>query len=279
MTLYDMIKSAVPKLDAEYHMSEIVKHSASKGALREFLLKEIIRPFLPKRYGLCNGECFDSYNSVSKQLDVIVYDDLFSYAISMGEYYMMPIESVYGEIEVKSKLNKTAFFESVNNIISFKTLIKETPAASQILPDLEIEIDEVKWNKTGYTKPFGVVFAYESVHPKTVLSYFHQIKPLDPSVLPDMIVLLKERTIIFRIRYEGNGLYVSTNNTYQGFMSVPCGEDTLPIFLSYLLCRTRDTRIKSANIDHMLNAQIDNRLHSMETQNVIKFSMEYSGED
>lgn len=43
-----MIKTAVPKLEAEYNMSKIVNHSASKGALREFLLKEIIRPFLPK---------------------------------------------------------------------------------------------------------------------------------------------------------------------------------------------------------------------------------------
>ena len=56
MTLYDVIKTAVPKLEAEYNMSKIVNHSASKGALREFLLKNIIRPFFPKRYGLCNGE-------------------------------------------------------------------------------------------------------------------------------------------------------------------------------------------------------------------------------
>lgn len=110
MTLYDVIKIAVPKLEAEYNMSKIVNHSASKGALREFLLKEIIRPFLPKRYGLCDGECFDSHDGVSKQLDVIVYDDLFSYAVPMGDYYMMPFESAYGEIEVKSMLNREAFF-------------------------------------------------------------------------------------------------------------------------------------------------------------------------
>lgn len=80
MTIYDVIKNAMPKLDAEYNMSRIVNHSASKGSLREFLLKDIIRPFLPKRYGLCNGECFDGHDGVSKQLDIIVYDDLFSYA-------------------------------------------------------------------------------------------------------------------------------------------------------------------------------------------------------
>ena len=272
MTLYDVIKTATPKLEAEYNMSKIVQHSASKGALREFLLREIIKPFLPKRYGLCNGECFDSHDGVSKQLDVIVYDDLFSYAVPMGEYYMMPFESAYGEIEVKSMLNKEAFFESIENIASFKSLIKETPEDCQVLPNLAIEIDGIKWNKTGFTKPFGVVFAYDSMEPKTVLNYFHEIKPLNPSLMPDMVVLLKKKTIIFRLFYEGEKFYVTTSNTYQGFITLPCEDDTLPIFLSYILSRTRDTRLKIADTDNMLNVQIDKYLHTMGEQYIVKFS-------
>lgn len=279
MTVYDAIKAAAPKLEAEYNMSKIVQHAASKGALREFLLKEVIRPFLPKRYGLCNGECFDAHNSVSKQLDVIVYDDLFSYAIPMGDYFMMPFESAYGEIEVKSMLNKEAFFQSIENIASFKSLKKETPAECQILPNLELEINGVTWNKSGFTKPFGVVFAYDSVAPKTVLSYFHEIRPLNPSLMPDMIVLLKQKTIIFRIVYEIEKFYVTTSNTYQGFITLPCAEDTLPIFLSYILCRTRDTRLKIADTDDMLNAQIDKYLHSMGEQPVVKFSTQHTEEN
>lgn len=279
MTLYDVIKTATPKLEAEYNMSKIVQHSASKGALREFLLREIIRPFLPKRYGLCNGECFDSHDGVSKQLDVIVYDDLFAYAVPMGEYYMMPFESAYGEIEVKSMLNKEAFFESIENIASFKSLIKETPEDCQVLPNLAIEINGIKWNKTGFTKPFGVVFAYDSVEPKTVLNYFHEIKPLNPSLMPDMIVLLKKKTIIFRLFYESEKFYVTTSNTYQGFITLPCEDDTLPIFLSYILSRTRDTRLKIADTDNMLNVQIDKYLHTMGEQSIVKFSTQHTEDD
>lgn len=280
MTLYDVLKTAAPKLEAEYNMSRIVRHSASKGALREFLLKEIIRPFLPNRYGLCNGECFDSHDGVSKQLDIIIYDNLFSYAIPMGDYYMMPFESAYGEIEVKSMLNKESFYESINNIASFKSLTKEPPDACQVLPNLSIEINGVTWNKSGFTKPFGVVFAYDSVEPKTVLQYFHEVKPLNPSLMPDMIVLLKKKTIIFRIvYYENEKLYVSTSNTYQGFMTLPCDDDTLPIFLLYLLCRTRDTRIKIADTDDMLNAQIDKYLKKMGEQPVVKFSVQHTEDD
>ena len=279
MTLYDVIKNATPKLEAEYNMSQIVRHSASKGSLREFLLKDIIRPFLPKRYGLCNGECFDAFNGRSKQLDIIVYDDLFSYAVPMGDYFMMPFESAYGEIEVKSMLNKETFFESIENIASFKSLQKETPAACQVLPNLFFDIDGVTWETSGFTKPFGVVFAYDSVDPKTALNYFHELSPLNPSLMPDMIVLLKKKTIIFRLFYEEKGLYVTTRNTYQGFITVPCEDDTLPIFLSYLLSRSRDTRLKIADTDDMLNAQVDKHLRSMGKQPVIKFSTQHTEDD
>ena len=276
MTLYDVIKTATPKLDAEYNMSQIVHHSASKGALREFLLRDIIRPFLPNRYGLCNGECFDSFDGISKQLDIIVYDDLFSYAVPMGDYFMMPFESAYGEIEVKSMLNKDTFFQSIENISSFKSLQKETPADCQVLPNLAIDIEGVTWNKSGFTKPFGVVFAYDSVEPKTVLDYFHELKPINPSLMPDMIVLLKKKTIILRVIYREEKFYVTTGNTYQGFLTLPCEDDTLPIFLSYVLSRTRDTRLKIADTDNMLNSQIDKYLHSMDEQPVIKFSIQHN---
>ena len=276
MTLYDVIKTATPKLEAEYNMSQIVHHSASKGSLREFLLKDIIRPFLPKRYGLCNGECFDTHDGVSKQLDIIVYDDLFSYAVPMGDYFMMPFESAYGEIEVKSMLNKETFLESIENIASFKSLQKEMPDDCQVLPNLSIEIEGVTWNKHGFKKPFGVVFSYDSVEPKTVLSYFHEIKPLNPSLMPDMIVLMKKKTIIFRIVYEGEKFYVTTNNTYQGYITLSCEDDTLPIFLSYVLSRSSDTALKLADTDEMLNIQIDKYLRAMGEQPIIKFSEQHT---
>ena len=166
--------------------------------------------------------------------------------------------------------------ESIENIASFKSLIKETPEDCQVLPNLAIEIDGIKWNKTGFTKPFGVVFAYDSMEPKTVLNYFHEIKPLNPSLMPDMIVLLKKKTIIFRLFYESEKFYVTTSNTYQGFITLPCEDDTLPIFLSYILSRTRDTRLKIADTDNMLNVQIDKYLHTMGEQSIVKFSTQHT---
>lgn len=273
MTFYDALKTATPKLEAEYNMSQIIQHSPSKGALREYILNNIIRPFLPKRYGLANCECFDSLGKTSKQLDIVIYDDMFSYAIPCGDFHLLPFESVYGVIEIKSLLNKDSFTESISNISSLKKLHREPAGKCQILPNLEIEINGINWSTNAFTTPFGVVFAYDSADPKTVINYFHSISPLNPSLMPDMIVLFKKKTIIVRIRYYEDGqFYVTTGNTYQGFLLLPCEEDTLPIFLTYIMCRVNDTRIKITNISDILNMRIDTRLHAMGEQPVIKFN-------
>lgn len=276
MKFYEALKAATPKLEAEFNMSQIIQHSPSKGALREYILNSIIRPFLPKRYGLTNSECFDATGKTSKQLDITIYDDLFSYAIPYGDYKLLPFESVYGVIEVKSLLNKESFFEGIDNIASLKSLSREPAGKCQVLPNLEIDIAGIEWNFNGYTKAFGVVFAYDSVTPETVISYFHDLSPLNPSLMPDMIVLFKKKTIIARIQYfEDEKFYVTTGNTYQGFLILPCDEDTLPIFLAYILCRTNDTRIKIADISGILNSRIDERLHAMGEQKVVKFTYEH----
>lgn len=277
MTIYEALLSAEPLLNAKFNESCIINHSASKGAFRESILNEIIRPYLPMRYGLSLGECFDSNGCVSRQLDIVVFDQLFSYSIPKGDYTLVPFESAYGEIEVKSLLNKEAFNESLANIASFKSLYRPSPDPCQVLPTLAIDIKGVNWETETFTTPFGCIFAYDSVKPDTIMDYLLERGPLNPAVMPDMIVLLKEKTIIMRIIYEGDKFYVSTDNRYQGFVTLPCGENTLPIFLTYLMCRTSDMRIKATNIANTLNSIVDKQLHEMGTQRVVKFSSQFNG--
>lgn len=121
--------------------------------MREYILNSIIRPFLPKRYGLTNSECFDAIGKTSKQLDIAIYDDLFPYAIPYGDYKLLPFESVYGAIEVKSLLNKESFFESIDNIASLKSLPREPTGKYQVLPNWEIEIAGMSGTLTATLKP------------------------------------------------------------------------------------------------------------------------------
>lgn len=279
MTIYDELKTAASEVEAKFLKSINTNHSGLKGSFRECIISDIIRPFLPKRYGLTTGESFDSAGNTSKQLDVVVYDDLFSYAIPYSNYHLLPIESVYGVIEVKSKLDKKEFDNSISNIASLKRLHKEPVDECQILPNLSIDITNVHWNESGFTTPFGCIFAYSSAKPETVTKYFCKTVESDLEVMPDMIVLFDKRTIIMRICYVDDKFYATTSNTYQGYIPLFCGEDTLPIFLMYLMCRTNDTRLKLPKISTILNSVIAEKLHAINKVRPVKYPKRYEGKN
>lgn len=77
MNYIDAIRKTAKRLEAEFEKSELVMHNQSKGIIREYIIKNCIRPFLPDAYGISSGECFDINGTVSRQLDVVVYDKLF----------------------------------------------------------------------------------------------------------------------------------------------------------------------------------------------------------
>ena len=88
--------------------------------------------------------------------------------------------------------------------------------------------------------------------------------------------IIKRRVIGDIIELWFEKFYVTTSNTYQGFITLPCEDDTLPVFLSYVLSRTRDTRLKIADTDDILNKQIDKYLHTMGEQPVVKFATQHT---
>lgn len=85
--------------------------------------------------------------------------------------------------------------------------------------------------------------------------------------MSNMIVLYNEKTILFRIKYDIDsdgeiGWYVSMHGDYDGIVAIPCGEDTLPIFILGVLIHSSFERISSMNIADITNPIIDNVLHN-----------------
>ena len=70
---------------------------------------------------------------------------------------MFPCESVYGNIEVKTTLNKDTIKESIENIASLKRLKRKDATEFDITPHLELTItgQHLGTKKNNY---FGVVF-------------------------------------------------------------------------------------------------------------------------
>ena len=90
----------------------VLQHSGEKGRALEHEVASLIRVFLPNEYGLSTG--FIAYHSddgpkLSSQLDILIYDALRgSPLVNLGTCVVLPIEFVYGYIEVKATLTSSS---------------------------------------------------------------------------------------------------------------------------------------------------------------------------
>ena len=166
--LESLIK-ATKKINAEFKASQSVWHNASAGTIREKIIKDVIRPYLPKIYGIRGGLCYDKDGHKSRQLDSVIYNDLYSIHVPFSDdFSIFPCESIYGNIEVKSSLNKKSLKEAIENIKSLKSLEREDATHLNLTPYRKISLaNENRFEKTN--NYFGAVFAYEG---PTITTFF-----------------------------------------------------------------------------------------------------------
>lgn len=275
MKYIDALLKSSKKLEAEFDSSTLINHNASKGAFREYIIQSCIRPFLPQAYGIAGGECFDMNGNVSKQLDAVVYDKLYSYIVPYTEdFIQFPYESIYGNVEIKSKLDKNELFNAISNIMSLKKLQRREHNAVQIVPNRILEIEGVKWNNLGPSEPFGIIFAFDSISPEAIIEHISIFTLEDLMFLPNMIVLYEKKTIIMRIKYgenERDKFYPNAYGDYDGFLSLPCGENTLPIFIVNILLHVSSENIVTMNLADIINPIIDESLRKMPPQRYVRY--------
>lgn len=101
------------------------QHRGEAGRRREDDIREFLRAFLPTRFGIGSGEIASADGSVSPQMDVIVYDELETPLLDRAESsIVVPVEGVYGVIEIASRLDVTKLRQDVAKIRAVKALEK-----------------------------------------------------------------------------------------------------------------------------------------------------------
>lgn len=242
----ETLKLSTKRIATDFEATKQVWHNASAGMLREKVIKDILKPYLPDCYGISGGLCYDHEENKSKQLDIIIYDTLFSYRLPFGsDFIVFPCESVYGNIEVKTALNKDTIQESIENIASLKRLNRKDATEFDITPQLELTISgkHLGTKKNNY---FGVVFSFQSSEVETIIKNLSECtRPDDILLLPDMFVLLDKHTIIFKADRQSNSINLSGNA--EGYVPVLTGDDTLAYLLITILTILYNSHLKSIN--------------------------------
>lgn len=143
--LRDILISVSKKMQIDFEgITSKIQHNGEKGTARENILEEYLKSYIPEKYCFSKGTIVDCKDVQSRQVDIIIHDKFLTpYLVDMKDTKIVPIESVYGVVEVKSTLTKEELRKSVKNIESVRKLEKKTIS--------------------GFSFPTaGMVFAYDS---------------------------------------------------------------------------------------------------------------------
>ena len=141
----EVFESISEKMQSDFEkVTKLVSHPGVKGTARENALMKYLRPHIPDKFEFSDGIIIDSFDHQSCQVDVIIHDRIATPFLQDQDLAnVIPIESVYAVIEVKSTLTKDELIKCIANIKSVRSLQKNT-ITGQISPTL------------------GFVFAYDA---------------------------------------------------------------------------------------------------------------------
>ena len=260
MRLLEALRNQTAKIAADLDNSKLFTHMGDRGAFREAIIKDFLRPFLPDCYGLSSGEIFSMSGTQSAQVDIVVYDALFSTVLFRnGPQQLFPAESVYGSIEVKSNLSRSEFDRACANVASVKGLPRRQADTLDLLPNLRLELGGGLYGGGDFRNPYlGIVFAYHGIEVTNIvedLSRRLREHPEAKQLLPDFVFVARPGYFItrFAIRDGKNCPVLGGGQDYRGFLWAPTGEDTLPLFYLTLNVCLSHLRLRAPDLNDFWN--------------------------
>jgi len=201
----EFLKESAEKMWNDFSgISSKINHQGIKGSSRELILINFLKIVLPTKYNLTSGVIISAEGKQSKQQDIIIYDSFTSPILKTANYSLIPIESVYATIEVKSKLTNQELDKTLENIQSVKDL-KHYSINSQL-----------NNNNVGY--PISFIFAFSSD-----LSIEKILKHLD---MKNKNIIKKHQLNMLTILDKGSIFNISKNNILD-IITYPSNETSL----------------------------------------------------
>ncbi|MCU1778357.1 hypothetical protein NTD89_15125 [Pseudomonas sp. 14P_5.3_Bac1] len=152
MNLNDLFAHIETTLLSRFKQSGFIQHNGDKGENREEFIMEFLREHLPKRYGVTKGEVITKNGERSHAIDIVIYDAVNCPVLYAGKTSILPIEGIYGIIEVKSSLSKPEFDDAAKKIRFFKELAPR---------DLGVITSRDFATVHRASRPFGIVLGFQ----------------------------------------------------------------------------------------------------------------------
>jgi hypothetical protein len=122
--LHQYYRGITQQLRSEVDFINILfHHQGVKDEGNEAVLRELIKKFIPKRYGIRTGVVIDRLGHQSRRCDIVIYETLlYPSLLALSSVHLFPVDLVYATIEVKTSLDSGTAGEALRNIASVKNL-------------------------------------------------------------------------------------------------------------------------------------------------------------
>jgi hypothetical protein len=268
--LLTALRNTTRRIEAEIEDSKLFQHKGERGTFREQIVSRLLRPFLPACYGVGTGEVFSEDGASSNQVDLVIYDAVFSNVLFRdGATSLFPCESVYGSIEVKSNLSTEELEMAIGNIRSLKRLPRAASDMMDLLPFSHLDVDAPLTYNTAKLNPYlGIIFAYDGLTAESAgkvledaLRAALQKNPADADLLPNGVFCLKRGYLLLRSQASpaGNGI-APLLGAFTGYGSLYTGDDTLAMFFLYLNTALNLIRLRAPNYNAYFMRQLSELL-------------------
>ncbi len=114
------------KVQAELELARrAYAHPTAKGDASEDVWLHLFNTYLPRRYRAARAFVADSNNKFSLQLDVVIYDELYTPPVfAMGAVTIIPAESVYAVFEAKQVAKADTLRQANEKAASVRRLLR-----------------------------------------------------------------------------------------------------------------------------------------------------------
>lgn len=100
-----------------------ITHNGVMGEVNELHFIEVLRKYLPNRYGLTQGIVVDCNGATSDQIDIIIFDPQYTPTLlDQQSHRFIPAEAVYAVFEVKPTINKNYLEYAADKAASVRRL-------------------------------------------------------------------------------------------------------------------------------------------------------------
>jgi hypothetical protein len=126
LDLIEAFCSVQKQMLAQMAVSRHIGHSVASGTAAEQIWLDVLGRYLPKRYSAAPGFVIDSEGRRSRQIDIVIFDNLHSPLLLPHESGLhIPAESVHAVFEVKVTLCRPLIRDAQKKAASVRALRRE----------------------------------------------------------------------------------------------------------------------------------------------------------